>query len=616
MEKLCVRRERIANYFKEMALTDDQEHAMVLRSLWRIAMTQPDNPDFPSRGIFDCMVNLIYKSLNDRNWLLRGQNIYVPYYAAHIIGSYTMNKAEFAEKAILAGVIPPLMELLGGKMSWVEQRVAVRALGHLASYESTFEAVTVYEEQLVTLAMNLSSTCIEVVYNMFVRLEKRKRQKYHSDLLTRGAGGSEVEDRKAEEWASQLQYWSLYLLNSFAIKGRSISLMCNQEFLKELCEMWGGLVKNNSPAGVGLIRILCYTEIGRKRIAESDEVVGKLCNLSKSSDDWQYVGIDCLLLLLNDPGSRAKAIEASTLCLVDLIELRALGGRSNVGEAIARSLLLDFQREISKIRNNRVKAALEEIWDLKVDRRKSDQRLSEEDIEQKRVLMSLVKQEGNKRFWSGQIEEAMLKYTEGLGLCPLRLREERIVLYSNRAQCHLLLRDPDAAISDATRALSLSTPANSHGKSLWRRSQAYDMKGMAKESLMDCIMFVNGWIKSNTTENVKIPYYAARMISKQMDSTWLFANARSKTLSNHADKEQQSDGDNDLSENERENDDLMRLIAKRKCFTSGLSTIVEERRSREGGRGRTKPKRSEGRKETDSWYYAESQKRAIRESSM
>ncbi|KAG5018409.1 hypothetical protein JHK87_014264 [Glycine soja] len=85
------------------------------------------------------------QSINDTHWLLTNQNIYIPYYAAHIIGSYTMNKEEFAQLAVESGVLPPLLDLLSGKISWVEQRVAVRALGHLASYKSTFESVAQHE---------------------------------------------------------------------------------------------------------------------------------------------------------------------------------------------------------------------------------------------------------------------------------------------------------------------------------------------------------------------------------------------------------------------------------------------------------------------------------------
>ncbi|XP_022772230.1 uncharacterized protein LOC111314881 [Durio zibethinus] len=567
-----LRRAGIASCFKEMPLIkDDQQHVLVLSGLWNIAMTQPDDPEFPSLGIFDCMASFVEKGINDRSWLLRDQNIYIPYYAAHVIGSYTMNKVDFAEKAVLAGVIPPLMELLRGKISWVEQRVAVRALGHLASYERTFEAIAEYEEELVTLGMHLAATCLDEVYVKFVGVkDKCKRSKYHCDLLTRGVGGLEMENQKAEEWASQLQCWSLYLLNCFACKERSLNLICKQEFLTDLSGMWGGLVNHSSPAGVGLIRILCYSKYGRKSISESNEVLENLCHLSRSSDDWQYMGIDCLLLLLKDPDTRYKVIEIATMFLIDLVELKSLGDRSCLGETITKALLLDYRQRKFRIKSSQVQKALLETWELKVERRRREKTMSEEKVEERRVLTNLIKQQANHMFWLGDVEAAVKSYTEALDACPLKLRKERMVLYSNRAQCYLLLRDPDATIRDSTRALCLSNPANSHGKSLWRRSQAYDMKGLAKESLMDCIMFINGCINSETNKRVKIPYFAARMISKQMDATWLFANAQSKATISHLGKVQESDDDYEISSNEeQECDEMIRMMMEKKSIASG-----------------------------------------------
>ncbi|KAL5559139.1 hypothetical protein UlMin_035350 [Ulmus minor] len=524
------RKAGIANCFKQMPIRDDQEHVVVLSGLWHIAMTQSDDPEFPSLGIFKCMASLINKGINDKKWISRDQNIYIPYYAAHVVGSYTMNKVEFSEKAVESGVIPPLMELLRGKMSWVEQRVAVRALGHLASYERTFEALAPYEEELVSLAMDLASSCLDVVYDSFVGVKDRKKRLiYHIDLLTGGVGGLEMENCKAEEWTSQLQSWSLYLLNCFAYKERSLNLICKSDFLRDLCGMWGGLANHTSPSGVGLVRILCYSKYGRKCVGELKEVIEHLCNLSRSSDDWQYMGIDCLLLLLKDQETRYKVIEIAIFFLVDLVELRDLGDRTNLGEAITKTLLLDYDQTKLKLSNSKAQKALQDLWNWKVERRRKEKVLSEEKLEEKRDLVGLMKQQANRLFWLGEIEEATRKYSEALGLCPLRLRKERMVLYGNRAQCQLLLKDPDSAISDSTRALCLSNPTNSHSKSLWRRSQAYDTKGLAKESLMDCIMFINGCIKSeDQTKRVKIPHYAARMISKQMDATWLFARARAR----------------------------------------------------------------------------------------
>ncbi|XP_024973454.1 uncharacterized protein LOC112511862 [Cynara cardunculus var. scolymus] len=577
---LLIRRAGIKKCFKEIPSINEQERVLILSSLWNIAMTQPEDPEFPSLGIFKCMVSLLHKSINDKPWLLDGQNVYIPYYAAHIVGSYTMNRFEFAEKAVESGVILPLLDLMRGKMSWLEQRVAVRALGHLASYDSTFEAVAVYEEEVVKLAMGLASSCGEVVYNEFVALkDENKRVEYHKNLITRGAGGLEMENRKAEEWASQIQCWSLHLLNCFAIRGRSIDLICNKEFLKDLSSMWGGYVNHTSPAGVGMIRILCYTRVGRTRVSESKEVIESICNLSRSSDDWQYMGIDCLLLLLHDLNTRYKVLEIVSFYLFDLVELRKLGERSKLGQKITRALLIDFKNRKSRIKNPEVERRLKEIWVSKVDRNRREILMSDEKLEEKRVLVSLIKQAANHSFWLGEIETAVVKYTEGIKLCPTRLRKERIVLHSNRAQCYLLLNNPDAAISDTTRALSISNPANSHAKSLWRRSQAYYIKGMAKESLMDCLMFIKAFVTADKKKHAKIPYYAVHMIRKLMDSTWFFASAKSK-LSNNctSNLDASSSSDPGRSKEELTNDELLirRAINENKHLMSGLYTILEE----------------------------------------
>ncbi|BFG18298.1 hypothetical protein CerSpe_045720 [Prunus speciosa] len=575
------RRAGISACFKELPLGEDQGNVLVLSSLWQIAMTHPDDPEFPSLGIFECMAKLIFKGINNKCWLQTDQNIYIPYYAAHVIGSYTMNKAEFAEKAVASGVIPPLLDLLRGKMSWVEQRVAARALGHLASYERTSEAVAQYEEEVVRSAMKVASTCLHVVYVSFVEVkDKRKRQKYHCDLLTRGVGGLEMEICKAEEWASQLQCWSLNILNCFACKEKSLNLICKQHFLKQLCGMWGGLANRSSPAGVGLIRILCYSKYGRKKISESREVIESLCNISRSSDDWQYMGIDCLLLLLKDPDTRYKVIDIAALFLVDLVELRSLGDRSDLGETITKALLLANYKQGKLNKNRKIEKNLEELWNLKVERRKRERGLCREKIEKRMVLVDITKQEANHMFCLGEIEEAIVKYSEALELCPLGLRKERMVLYSNRAQCQLLMRDSDAAIRDSTRALCLSTPVNSHSKSLWRRSQAYDMKGLAKESLMDCLAFINGCIKSESSRRVKIPHYAARMISKQMEATWLFATARS-TMATRQDFQvmkqvQELEGKGNLCESGDDKQDYRDEITRVMMEKKGLSTILEE----------------------------------------
>ncbi|KAL0325040.1 UNVERIFIED_CONTAM: hypothetical protein Sradi_5073300 [Sesamum radiatum] len=158
--------------------------------------------------------------------------------------------------------------------------------------------------------------------------------------------------------------------------------------------------------------------------------------------------------------------------------------------------------------------------------------MPKEDLHIKHAAALVVKLEGNSLFSSGDISGAASKYSEALALCPMRSKKERVVLYSNRAQCHLLLQQPLAAISDATRALCLHNPVNRHARSLWRRAQAYDMLGLAKESLLDAILFINEFSQSTDPDlslrQNKVPDYAERLVKKQMRAAWLFREAAIK----------------------------------------------------------------------------------------
>ena len=187
------RRASILKFFRELPSLDDDGQVLPISSLWNTAMAHLNDQEFIDLGIFKCMAALIWKGLKNRRWLAHDQNIFIPYYAAHIIGSYTMNMEEFADSVVHAGVIPPLVELLRGRLTWVEQRVAVRALGHLATYSSTFPALASHGE-ILELSIQLAMSSLEIVYSNFYQYVDR-RLSYHCDLLTRGMGGVEMESR-------------------------------------------------------------------------------------------------------------------------------------------------------------------------------------------------------------------------------------------------------------------------------------------------------------------------------------------------------------------------------------------------------------------------------------
>lgn len=229
-----------------------------------------------------------------------------------------------------------------------------------------------------------------------------------------------------------------------------------------------------------------------------------------------------------------QVIDKAVPTLVDLAEISTLGDHKKLGDSIVNVLQEFIQSQGTSGRSstsNRTKEEIEELSDSK-ERLKWEKSMPKEDLHIKQAAALVVKLEGNSLFSAGNIAGAASKYSEALALCPMRSKKERVVLYSNRAQCHLLLQQPLAAISDATRALCLHNPVNRHAKSLWRRAQAYDMIGLAKESLLDAILFINECSQSSDPDlsmrQNKVPDYAERLVKKQMRAAWLFREAAIK----------------------------------------------------------------------------------------
>ncbi|GFZ21548.1 ARM-repeat/Tetratricopeptide repeat (TPR)-like protein [Actinidia rufa] len=518
------RRACIMKFFRELPSQDDDGQVLPISGLWNTAMAHPNDPEFIELGIFECMAALIWKGLKNRRWLGLDQNIYIPYYAAHIIGSYTMNMEEFAETAVHAGVVPPLVELLTGRLTWVEQRVAVRALGHLATYASSFPVVASHGE-ILELSIQLAMSSLEIVYSHFYQYVVR-RLNYHRDLLTRGMGGAEMESKKAEEWASQLQCWSLQLINCFAFKPEFLSTICKPEFLVKLPDMWGGLVNESSPAGIGLLRTICHHKLGRGPVASCPGIIEVLCNIARSADDWQYMAVDCLLWLLQDPNTCHKVIDKAVPALVDLAEISALGDHRKLGDSIINVLLECIQSQGTGCNSlsSCTKEQVEEILNSKAE-----------------ITMGKEYAERGSPYQTGSSSsgKARRKF-------PVLIGKH---IWSS-IKCHLLLQQPLAAISDATRALCLHNPVNRHAKSLWRRAQAYDMLGLAKESLLDAILFINECSQStdpDLSRQNKFPDYAELLVKKQMHAAWLFREAAIKHGGIHGEGD---GGDIHVQENE------------------------------------------------------------------
>ena len=101
------------------------------------------------------------------------------------------------------------------------------------------------------------------------------------------------------------------------------------------------------------------------------------------------------MLFLHDLNTRYKVLGIASVYLFDLIEVRELGERSKLGQKITTALLIDFKNGKSRIMSPELERILKETWVLKIDKKKKERSMSDEKLEEKRIMVSLIKQQPN-----------------------------------------------------------------------------------------------------------------------------------------------------------------------------------------------------------------------------
>ncbi|KAK4288564.1 hypothetical protein Pmani_038411 [Petrolisthes manimaculis] len=91
-----------------------------------------------------------------------------------------------------------------------------------------------------------------------------------------------------------------------------------------------------------------------------------------------------------------------------------------------------------------------------------------------------LKEEGNEAYKNGDLDTAIVKYTEALQIS--KQERDQAVLYKNRAAVHLKREDYDKTIKDCTDCLEL-TPKDP--KALFRRAQAYEALNQQEKAYTD-----------------------------------------------------------------------------------------------------------------------------------
>ncbi|XP_058122857.1 tetratricopeptide repeat protein 1 [Anopheles ziemanni] len=108
--------------------------------------------------------------------------------------------------------------------------------------------------------------------------------------------------------------------------------------------------------------------------------------------------------------------------------------------------------------------------------------LSDEEKAANKSKADELKQQGNELFKQGEHRQSVDMYTKALRLCPLDCKEDRAILYANRAAAKAKVDRKLSAIEDCTKAIEYNPK---YLKALMRRANLYEETDKLDESLED-----------------------------------------------------------------------------------------------------------------------------------
>lgn len=108
--------------------------------------------------------------------------------------------------------------------------------------------------------------------------------------------------------------------------------------------------------------------------------------------------------------------------------------------------------------------------------------LSKEELDKRQEEALELKKKGNDVFKANNYFESIQIYTDSLKLYPLACKEERAMVFCNRAAAKIKLERNESAIDDCTKAIELN---DKYVRAYLRRGKLYEQTDKLDESLAD-----------------------------------------------------------------------------------------------------------------------------------
>ncbi|KAI6179409.1 Tetratricopeptide repeat protein 1 [Aphelenchoides besseyi] len=122
------------------------------------------------------------------------------------------------------------------------------------------------------------------------------------------------------------------------------------------------------------------------------------------------------------------------------------------------------------------------------ERQTREDAMDDSELAQLQETATKIKTDGNQKFAEGDYKNAVILYTEALDTCPLKYKDDRSILLSNRAAANIKLEDWKAAVDDATASIELGAK---NEKALERRAFAYAQKRRNDRKVLGRLQFTS-----------------------------------------------------------------------------------------------------------------------------
>ena len=407
-----------------------------------------------------------------------------------------------------------------GKLTWVEQRSAMRTLSNLLvlpdddipDADTMLIVNAAVKLGVVSVSVNLSLNSQKIVYEAAIRHPSKIRG-YQSDLITRGNGSNSKAAMEAIDCADQMHNYSVTILSVLSRIKSVASVIYQESIISKFKPIF--TLTNNSYIGCvsQCLKECCFIATAGDIISNDVLYLLKRCLSMYEAN----AATDAALALAHL--ARNKDIQLSIVShdivpyMFAFLRFSVIVLEPKHVEVIniarsAATTFLDIMTSNKCYYYEGKDKYLQDYndWKTKRSEEKSKSKAQLQELQREAIT---IKNHGNIYFGQSKYKEALQMYSNAVKICPFKDRTTMTNLYSNMAECCIKLEQYETCILYTTFATCISYK---HEKSIYRRVLALTKLNDWTFAKLEGLNFVDTYDR---------PDYRALLMTAMKQCNWL-----------------------------------------------------------------------------------------------